>query len=166
MNLILSPSLGFFQSCQEVKILNAGINPFLCTCELRDFIQLEKYLKGKMVRWSYSYICEYPLNLKGTQLKDVYLPELFCNIVLLIVTILVVILVLKIDMAFCCHHFDLPWYLRMLRQWTQTWLMVKKTTQQRKRNVQFHLFISYSEHDSAWVKQSRERRWFCLHLLS
>lgn len=58
MNLILSPSLDFFQSCQEVKTLNARRNPFWCTCELRDFIQLEKYSESMMIGWSDSYICE------------------------------------------------------------------------------------------------------------
>lgn len=153
MNLILSSSLDFFQSCQEVKTLNAGRNPFRCTCELRDFIQLGKYSEGMMVGWSDSYICEYPSNLKGTQLKDVHLPEISCNTGLLIVTIVVIMLVLGMAVAFCCLHFDLPWYLRMLCQWTQTWLRVRKTTQEQlKRSVQFHVFISYSEHDSAWVK--------------
>ncbi|XP_062964498.1 toll-like receptor 10 [Cynocephalus volans] len=153
MNLILSPSLDFFHSCQEVKTLNAGGNPFRCTCELRDFIQLEKYSEGMMFGWSDSYICEYPLNLRGTQLKDVHLPELYCNTALLIVTIVVIMLVLGMAVAFCCHHFDLPWYLRMLGQWTQTWHWVTKTTQEQlKRNVQFHAFISYNEHDSPWVK--------------
>ncbi|KAL2780124.1 toll-like receptor 10 isoform b, partial [Daubentonia madagascariensis] len=153
MNLILSPSLDFFQSCQEVKTLNAGKNPFWCTCELKNFIQLEKYSKGMMLGWSDSYICEYPLNLKGTKLKDVHLPELSCNTAVLIVTIVVIMVVLGIAVAFCCLHFDLPWYLRMLGQWTQTWHRVRKTTQEQlKRNVQFHAFISYSEHDSLWVK--------------
>ncbi|XP_054438225.1 toll-like receptor 10 [Pteronotus mesoamericanus] len=152
MNLILSPSLDFFQSCSGVKTLNAGRNPFRCTCELRDFIQLEKYSKGMLVGWSDSYICEYPLSIRGTQLKDVYLPELSCNTALLIVTVTVIMLVLGTAVAFCCRYFDLLWYVRMLSQWTQTWHRVRKTTQQLKRNVQFHWFISYSEHDSAWVK--------------
>ncbi|XP_024429636.2 toll-like receptor 10 isoform X1 [Desmodus rotundus] len=152
MNLILSPSPNFFQSCPGVKTLNAGRNPFRCTCELRDFIQLEKYSKGMMVGWSDSYICEHPLNLKGTQLKDVYLPELSCNTALLVVTVVAVMLALGAAVAFCCHYFDLLWYVRMLGQWTRMWHRVRKTTQQLKRNVQFHLFISYSEPDSAWVK--------------
>ncbi|KAF6133348.1 toll like receptor 10 [Phyllostomus discolor] len=152
MNLILSPSPDFFQSCPGVKTLNAGGNPFRCTCELRDFIQLEQYSKGMMVGWSDSYICEYPLNLKGTRLKDVHLPELSCNTALLIVTIVAAMLVLGTAVAFCCRYFDLLWYVRMLGQWTQMWHRVRKTTRQLKRNAQFHLFISYSEHDSAWVK--------------
>ncbi|XP_021565444.1 toll-like receptor 10 [Carlito syrichta] len=153
MNLILSPSLDFSQSCQEVKTLNAGKNPFRCTCELRHFIQLEKYSQGMMVGWSDSYICEYPLNLKGMRLKDIHLSELSCNTALLIVTIVVIMLVPGVAVAFCCLHFDLPWYLRMLGQWARTQHRVRKTTQaQLKRNVEFHAFISYSEHDSSWVK--------------
>nr|AGT79981.1 toll-like receptor 10 [Sus scrofa] len=153
MNLILSPSVDFFQSCQEVKTLNAGGNPFRCTCELRDFIQLEKYSEGMMVGWSDPYICEYPLDLKGTQLKDVHLSELSCNIALLIVIIVIIMLVLGMAVALCCLRFDLPWYLRMLGQWARTWYRVRKTTQgQLKRNIQFHVFISFCEHDSAWVK--------------
>lgn len=41
----------------------------------------------------------------------------------------------------------------MLGQWMWMWHRVRKTTQrQLKRNVQLQVFISYSEHDSAWVK--------------
>ncbi|XP_058155637.1 toll-like receptor 10 isoform X1 [Dasypus novemcinctus] len=153
MNLILSPSLDFFQNCQQVRTLNAGRNPFRCTCELRDFIQLEKNSEGMMVGWSDSYICEYPLNLRGTQLKDVHLPELSCNTALLIVTIVVIMLTLGVAVAFCCVHFDFLWYLRMLCQWAKTWHEVRMTTQEQlKRNIQFHAFISYSEHNSLWVK--------------
>ncbi|XP_047421894.1 toll-like receptor 10 [Sciurus carolinensis] len=153
MNFILSPSLDFFHSCQEVKILNAGRNPFQCTCELRDFIQLEKYSAGMMVGWSESYVCEYPLDLKGTLLKDVDLSELSCNTALLVVTIVAIMLVLVVTVAFCCLRLDLPWYLRMLGQWAQTWHRVRRTAQEQlKRSVHFHAFISYSEHDSLWVK--------------
>ncbi|KAM6150270.1 toll-like receptor 10 [Erethizon dorsatum] len=152
MNLILSPSLEFFQSCQEVKTLNAGKNPFRCTCELRSFIQLEKYSKGMRVGWPDSYVCEYPLNLKGTLLKDVYLSELSCNTALFIVTIAVLLLILVMSVAVCFFHFDVPWYLRMLAQWMQTWHRVRKAAQEQpRRNVQFHAFISYSAHDSLWV---------------
>ncbi|XP_004459433.1 toll-like receptor 10 isoform X2 [Dasypus novemcinctus] len=143
----------FFQNCQQVRTLNAGRNPFRCTCELRDFIQLEKNSEGMMVGWSDSYICEYPLNLRGTQLKDVHLPELSCNTALLIVTIVVIMLTLGVAVAFCCVHFDFLWYLRMLCQWAKTWHEVRMTTQEQlKRNIQFHAFISYSEHNSLWVK--------------
>ena len=106
-----------------------------------------------MVGWSDSYICEYPLSLKGTLLKDVHLPEISCNTGVLVFTVVVIMLVLGMAGAFCCFRFDLPWYLRMLHQRTQTWLRVRKTTQEQlKRSVRFRVCISYSEHESAWVK--------------
>ncbi|XP_005392054.1 PREDICTED: toll-like receptor 10 [Chinchilla lanigera] len=153
MNLILSSSREFFQSCQEVKTLNAGKNPFQCTCELRNFIRLEKHSVGMMVGWPDSYICEYPLNLKGTLLEDVYLSELSCNTALLIVTAVVLLLVVVMPVAVCFLHFDVPWYLRMLGQWMQTWHRARKAAQEQlRRNVQFHAFISYSARDSLWVR--------------
>ncbi|XP_048220415.1 toll-like receptor 10 [Perognathus longimembris pacificus] len=151
MNLIVSPSLDFFQSCHKIKTLNAGKNPFRCTCDLREFIQFEKHSEDVMVGWSDSYTCEYPLNLKGTHLKDVYLPELSCNITLLIITIVAIMLVLGAMIAFFCLHFDLFWYVRMLGQWTQHRAR-KARREQPERNAQFHAFISYTEHDSLWVK--------------
>ncbi|XP_012864461.1 PREDICTED: toll-like receptor 10 isoform X1 [Dipodomys ordii] len=151
MNLIVSPSLDFFQSCHKIKTLNAGKNPFRCTCDLKEFIHFEKRSEGVVVGWSDSYTCEYPLSLKGTHLKDVYLPELSCNIALLVVTIMAIMLVLGVAMAFCCLRFDLLWYVRMLGQWTQH--KARKTRQEQpERHAQFHVFISYSEHDSPWVK--------------
>uniref|UniRef100_A0A8B9N3L1 Toll-like receptor 1LB n=1 Tax=Accipiter nisus TaxID=211598 RepID=A0A8B9N3L1_9AVES len=43
MNLILTPSADFFQSCPQVRELQAGRNPFKCSCELQDFIRLERH---------------------------------------------------------------------------------------------------------------------------
>lgn len=108
-----------------------------------------------MVGWSDSYICEYPSNLKGTQLKDVHLPgNILGNTGLLIVTIVVIMLVLGVAVAFSRSTSDFQVSgISGCGQWTQTWLRVRKTTQEQlKRSVQFHVFISYSEHDSAWVK--------------
>ncbi|XP_004579214.2 toll-like receptor 10 [Ochotona princeps] len=154
MNLLFSPSLNFLQSCQEVKTLNVGKNPFWCTCDLRDFIQFGKYSEGMVVGWSDLYICEYPLNLKGTQLKDVYLPEFSCNTVLFIVTLVIIVLMLGIAVAFSCLRLDLPWYLRMLGQWVHIRLRAAEAAQEPKRTVKFHAFIAYSEHDSLWVKNA------------
>ncbi|XP_055981543.1 toll-like receptor 10 [Sorex fumeus] len=152
MNSVLSPSLDFFRSCQAVKTLKAGRNPFHCTCELRDFIRQGKDSESILVEWPDSYICEYPLGLKGTRLKDAHLPELLCNTALLMVTIATVVLVVGLAVTLCCLRFDMPGYFRMLYQWTRIYHRVRRIRQQQTRNVQFHVFISYSEHDSAWVK--------------
>ncbi|XP_027528936.1 toll-like receptor 6, partial [Neopelma chrysocephalum] len=153
MNLILTPSADFFQSCPRVKELQAGNNPFKCSCELQDFIRVERQSGGKLFGWPSAYVCEYPEGLQGTELKDFHLSELACNTTLLLVTALLLTLVLVAVVAFLCIYLDVPWYVRMTWQWTQTkrraWHNHPK---EQETALQFHAFISYSEHDALWVK--------------
>ncbi|NWS61430.1 TLR6 protein, partial [Chunga burmeisteri] len=153
MNLILTPSADFFQSCPRIRELQAGHNPFKCSCELQDFVRLERQSGGKLAGWPAAYMCEYPEDLRGTQLKDFHLTELACNTVLLLVTALVLTLVLVAVVAFLCIYLDVPWYLRMTWQWTQTKRRAWHNHPEEQETVlQFHAFISYSERDSLWVK--------------
>ncbi|NXJ01059.1 TLR1 protein, partial [Psophia crepitans] len=153
MNLVLTPSAGFFQSCPRVRELQAGHNPFKCSCELQDFVRLEKQSGGKLFDWPAAYMCEYPEDLRGMHLKDFHLSELACNTMLLLVTALLLTLVLVAVVAFLCIYLDVPWYVRMTWQWTQTkrraW---HNNPEERETVLQFHAFISYSERDSLWVK--------------
>nr|QIX11782.1 toll-like receptor 1 type 2 [Pavo cristatus] len=152
-NLILTPSADFFESCPSVKELQAGQNPFKCSCELQDFLRVERQSGGKLSGWPEAYVCKYPEDLSGTQLKDFHLTELACNTTLLLVTALLLTLVLVAVVAFLCIYLDVPWYVRMLWQWTQTkrraW---HDCSEERETALQFHAFISYSERDSLWVK--------------
>ncbi|NXE06251.1 TLR1 protein, partial [Lophotis ruficrista] len=153
MNLILTPPADFFQSCPRVRELQAGHNPFKCSCELQAFIRLERRSGGKLFGWPAAYVCEYPEDLRGTQLKDFHLSELACNTVLLLVTALLLTLVLVAVVAFLCIYLDVPWYVRMTWQWTQTKRRAWHNHPEEQETVlQFHAFISYSEHDSLWVK--------------
>ncbi|NXN74411.1 TLR1 protein, partial [Himantopus himantopus] len=153
MNSILTPSADFFQSCPRIRELQAGHNPFKCSCELQDFIRLERRSGGKLFGWPAAYVCEYPEDLRGTQLKDFHLTELACNTTLLLVTALLLTLVLVAVVAFLCIYLDVPWYMRMTWQWTQTkrraW---HNHPEEQETGLQFHAFISYSERDSLWVK--------------
>ncbi|KAM6313437.1 toll-like receptor 1 [Aegotheles albertisi] len=153
MNSILTPPADFFQSCPRVRELQAGQNPFKCSCELQDFIRLERQSGGKLAGWPVAYVCEYPENLRGTQLKDFHLSELACNTTLLLVTALLLTLVLVAVVAFLCIYLDVPWYVRMTWQWTQTKRRARHNhPEEQETALQFHAFISYSEHDSLWVK--------------
>ncbi|KAM9028076.1 toll-like receptor 1 isoform 1-T2 [Ara ararauna] len=153
MNLILTPSADFFQSCPRVRELQAGKNPFKCSCELRDFIRGERQSGGRLFGWPVAYLCEYPEDLKGTQLKDFHLSELACNTVLLLVTALLLTLLLVAVVAFLCIYLDVPWYVRMTWQWTQTKRRAWHSHPAEQETVlQFHAFISYSERDALWVK--------------
>ncbi|NWX25079.1 TLR1 protein, partial [Aegotheles bennettii] len=153
MNSILTPPADFFQSCPRVRELQAGQNPFKCSCDLQDFIRLERQSGGKLAGWPVAYVCEYPENLRGTQLKDFHLSELACNTTLLLVTALLLTLVLVAVVAFLCIYLDVPWYVRMMWQWTQTKRRARHNhPEEQETALQFHAFISYSEHDSLWVK--------------
>ncbi|NXG16363.1 TLR1 protein, partial [Grallaria varia] len=153
MNLILTPSADFFQSCPGVRELQAGRNPFKCSCELQDFIHLERQAGGKLFGWPSAYVCEYPEGLRGTELKDFHLSELACNTTLLLVTALLLTLVLVAVVAFLCIFLDVPWYVRMTWQWTQTKRRAWHDHPKEQETVlQFHAFISYSERDALWVK--------------
>ncbi|XP_064918692.1 toll-like receptor 1 isoform X2 [Columba livia] len=153
MNLILTPSADFFQSCPRVRELQAGHNPFKCSCELQDFLRLERRSGGKLAGWPAAYLCEYPSALRGTQLKDFHLSELACNTALLLVTALLLTLVLVAVVAFLCIYLDVPWYVRMTWQWTQTKRRAWHSRPEGQETVlQFHAFVSYSERDALWVK--------------
>ncbi|NXT83210.1 TLR1 protein, partial [Zapornia atra] len=153
MNSILTPSADFFQRCPRVRELQAGQNPFKCSCELQEFIRVERQSGGRLFGWPAAYTCEYPEDLRGTQLKDFHLSELACNTTLLLVTALLLTLVLVAVVAFLCIYLDVPWYVRMTWQWTQTkrraW---HSSPEEQERVLQFHAFVSYSERDSQWVK--------------
>ncbi|NWW40474.1 TLR1 protein, partial [Panurus biarmicus] len=153
MNSILTPSADFFQSCPRVRELQAGHNPFKCSCELQAFIGLERRSGGKLFGWPAAYVCEYPQGLRGTELKDFHLSRLACNTALLLVTALLLTLLLVAAVAFLCIRLDVPWYVRMTWQWTQTkrraW---HDPAGDRGAALQFHAFVSYSERDSLWVK--------------
>ncbi|XP_074003510.1 toll-like receptor 1 [Numenius arquata] len=153
MNLILTPSADFFQSCPRVRELQGGRNPFKCSCELQDFVQLERRSGGKLFGWPGAYVCEYPEELRGRRLEDFHLAELACNTTLLLVTALLLTLVLVAVVAFLCIYLDVPWYVRMTWQWTQTKRRAWHNQPEEPEGVlQFHAFISYSERDALWVK--------------
>ncbi|XP_059529335.1 toll-like receptor 1 [Myotis daubentonii] len=170
-NSISHPSAHFFQSCQKIRSINAGNNPFQCTCELREFIRSIGQVSSEVVEgWPDSYKCDYPESYKGTLLKDFHVSPLSCNTALLIATIGVTGLVLAVAVTVLCVYFDLPWYLRMVCQWTQTRHRARNTPLHKlQRTLQFHAFISYSGHDSAWVKNEllpnleKEDIRICLH---
>ncbi|XP_028717575.1 toll-like receptor 1 isoform X1 [Peromyscus leucopus] len=153
-NLVSYPSADFFQSCQKIRSISAGNNPFRCTCELREFVKNIGRVSGEVVEgWPDSYTCDSPESAKGTLLQDFHMSALSCDTVLLIVTIGVTLLLLAAIVAFLCLRFDLPWYLRMAFQWTQTRHRARNIPiEELQRNFQFHAFISYSGHDSTWVK--------------
>ncbi|XP_004608122.2 toll-like receptor 6 [Sorex araneus] len=170
-NAISNPAADFFQNCQKIRSLRAGNNPFQCTCELREFIQRVGQAPRAVVEdWPASYTCDYPESAKGTPLQDFRVSQLSCSPSLLLATVVGTVLVWAIGTTVLCVYFDVPWYLRMVCQWTQTRRRARNVDlEELQRALQFHAFISYSGHDSAWVKSEllpnleKEDIRVCLH---
>ncbi|KAJ7326666.1 hypothetical protein JRQ81_016425 [Phrynocephalus forsythii] len=152
-NSVISQSSEFFQSCRNLQTLKGGYNPFKCSCELRHFINLEKQGSLELVDWPESYMCKYPEVLRGVPLSEFYISELLCNKPLLVTVVLIITMILLFAVLVICIRFDIPWYLKMIWQWSQVKHRIwKSKPEDMLRNVQFHAFVSYSEHDSDWVK--------------
>ncbi|XP_053314058.1 LOW QUALITY PROTEIN: toll-like receptor 1 [Spea bombifrons] len=154
-NSIHTPSVVFLQRCGYVKAISAGHNPFQCNCEIREFVDTERKTPGKLVGWPKFYKCAYPDDVKGILIKDFYLPEISCNIYILLATVLSTAVALLACLVFSCVYFDLPWYIRMLLQWAQTKQRVRNIDlEEVQKSKRFHAFISYSQEDSVWVQNA------------
>ncbi|KAK9399184.1 toll-like receptor 6 [Crotalus adamanteus] len=59
----------------------------------------------------------------------------------------------KSVVAFLCIRFDIPWYFKMIWGWSQVKRRIwKNKSEDISENIQYHAFVSYSEHDAHWVK--------------
>ncbi|KAK9518047.1 hypothetical protein VZT92_023375 [Zoarces viviparus] len=162
-NSLHAPSMTKLDSCPKLKTLDVSYNPFTCTCALRSFIRLgiksekkESHTGIELLNWPLGYYCTYPEAFRDFALKDISIPEVSCNIGLLATTILCPAVIVIIAVVVLCHRLDAPWYMRMIWQWTRA----KHRTRMRHVRpeelvgVEFHAFVSYSQHDADWVQNS------------
>ncbi|KAG8591675.1 hypothetical protein GDO81_000263 [Engystomops pustulosus] len=151
------PSPESLKNCSRLKEINMGNNPFHCYCEVKIFIKEGNKSPGKFIGWPDDYVCERPDDIKGVKLKDFYLPDMYCNVFIL-VPVIVVPIIVGLLLAFClCKYFDVPWFLKMGGQWVRTKQRTKHSKngyQELRRDFSFHAFISYSEKDASWVKHT------------
>ena len=160
-NSIHAPSVNKLESCSKLKTLDVSHNPFICTCTLRSFISLgiksekRKSQTGiELLSWPLDYYCTYPEAVKHSTLKDISIPEVSCNVGLLAATILCPAVVVIIAVVTLCHHLDGPWYMGMIWQWTRAKhrARMRQVRPEDLVGVEFHAFVSYSQHDADWVQ--------------
>ncbi|XP_069833616.1 toll-like receptor 1 [Dendropsophus ebraccatus] len=156
-NLLPYPSNEALKNCSGLKHINMGNNPFHCFCEMNRFINERIKSPGKFLGWPDDYVCERPDNLKGIKLKDFYLPEMYCN-VFIMVPVIVVPIIVGLILVFClCKYLDIPWFCKMVWQLVRTKhrsRSSKKGYQELRREFSFHAFVSYSENDASWVRNT------------
>ncbi|CAB1450459.1 unnamed protein product [Pleuronectes platessa] len=162
-NSLHAPSVNRLETCPELRTLDVSYNPFTCTCALRSFIRLgiESERKNshrgiELLRWPGEYYCTYPEDVRDTILKDIWIQEITCNVGVLAATILCPAVVVILVVMTLCHRLDIPWYMGMIWQWTRAKHRAR-TRQVRPEDligVEFHAFVSYSQHDTDWVHDS------------
>lgn len=162
-NSIHAPSVKNLESCPEINTLDVSNNPYTCTCALRGFISLgvqaerQKNHTGlELLSWPGGYSCTYPEDFRGSELNMISIPEVSCSVGLLVTVILVPSVVTIVAVLTLCHRLDLPWYVRMIWQWTRAKHRAR-TGHVRAEDllgVQFHAFVSYSQRDADWVHNS------------
>ncbi|XP_040903584.1 toll-like receptor 1 [Toxotes jaculatrix] len=159
-NSLHAPSVSMLESCPKLKTLDVSYNPFTCTCALRSFrslgIKAEKkksHTGTELLGWPSDYYCTYPEDVRDSTLKDIWIPEITCDVGILAATILCTSVVLIVAIATLCHRLDLPWYMGMIWKWTRA--KHRARTQVRPEDlvgVEFHAFVSYSQRDAEWVQ--------------
>lgn len=159
-NSLHAPSVNQLKSCPKLRTLDVSFNPFTCTCSLRSFISLgikseqnESHTGLELLGWPFEYHCTYPEVVRNSTLKHISIPEVSCSISLLAATILCPAVALIIAVMTLCHRMDVPWYFGMIWQWTRAKHRARSRQVQPEdlEGVEFHAFVSYSQHDANWV---------------
>ncbi|XP_078116804.1 toll-like receptor 1 [Sander vitreus] len=160
-NSLHAPSVNNLESCLKLKTLDVSYNPFACTCALSSFISLgiksekkKSQAKIKLLSWPLDYYCTYPEAVRDTTLKEISFAEVSCNVFLLAAAILCPAVVMIIAVVTLCHRLDVPWYMGMIWQWTRAKhrARMRHVRPEDLVGVEFHAFVSYSQHDADWVK--------------
>lgn len=160
-NSLHAPSVGNLDTCPKLKTLDISHNPFTCICHLRQFKNLgssseRNQTKIKLLSWPSGYYCLYPEELRNTTLKEASIPEITCNTGLLAATILCPAVFTIIAIVSVCHRLDVPWYMGMIWQWTKAKHRARRQNLQAEdlEGVEFHAFVSFSQHNADWVHNS------------
>ncbi|XP_077136024.1 toll-like receptor 1 [Ranitomeya variabilis] len=149
------PSPESLQNCSGLKQINIGNNPFHCFCEIKKFLNERRKSPGKFIGWPDAYLCERPDDVRGMRLSDFYLPDMYCNVFIMVPVIVVPIIIGLFLIFGLCKYFDVPWFFKMIWQLLRTKQRTRKSKkgyQELKKDFSFHAFISYSENDASWVK--------------
>ncbi|XP_072530061.1 toll-like receptor 1 [Salminus brasiliensis] len=134
----------------SLKALQVGNNPFVCDCDILWFVTVLN--KTLLPDWPFDYTCSSPTSHAGTNLQSYQPDKLSCRPGLQAAVVLSVLTVTVAALGITFYACDGVWYAKML--WV--WIRVKRRRSKhadRLLNATFHYhaFISYSQHDSAWV---------------
>lgn len=150
-NAITFISQNAMKGLPGLKTLKAGHNPFSCDCD--SFWFLKALNKSLLPDWPQDYTCGAPPLFSGKLLVKYKLGWLSCQPGLQVAVVLPILLSVGTAVAITFYACDGVWYTKML--WM--WIRVKRRSCKRHDRLlnatfRYHAFISYSQHDSAWVE--------------
>ncbi|XP_026858041.2 toll-like receptor 1 [Electrophorus electricus] len=134
----------------SLETLKAGNNPFVCNCDSFWFVTV--FNKSLLPDWPLDYTCSTPQSQAGKYLESYQQDKFSCMPGLQAAVALPVVIVITVALGIIFYAFDGIWYTKML--WV--WIRVKRCSSKRadrlmNASFRYHAFISYSQHDSAWV---------------
>uniref|UniRef100_A0A8C5WX00 TIR domain-containing protein n=1 Tax=Laticauda laticaudata TaxID=8630 RepID=A0A8C5WX00_LATLA len=140
-----------FVHLTNLKILTVQGKHFFCNCELYWFANTYLANPQMQINGQESLFCGFPKKKRGLLLQNSRLTMLHCSLGLQIgITVIVVILIMSI-ISVLCWHFDGPWYLKMGWYWCKA---KRKQYEKRPEHKIYDAFISYSENDASWIKET------------
>ncbi|XP_012696789.2 toll-like receptor 6 [Clupea harengus] len=149
-NAIAYISEGVLDGLPKLETLVAGKNPFSCTCDSYWFVTAMN--KSLLPDWPLDYSCSTPPSYADTSLVNFKPGNLSCHPWLQAVVSFSVLTVIIAVFAIVFHVCDGVWYTKMLWVWIRVKRRARKGEDRLlKGSFNYHAFISYSQHDSAWV---------------
>ncbi|XP_034283271.1 toll-like receptor 13 [Pantherophis guttatus] len=140
-----------FLPLTNLKILTIQGKHFFCNCELYWFANTYLVDPQMQINGRESLYCGFPRKRQGLLLQNNHLTMLHCSLGIQIgITVVVVILIMSI-ISVLCWHFDGPWYLKMGWYWCKA---KRKQYEKRPEHKIYDAFISYSENDASWTKET------------
>ncbi|XP_013913838.1 PREDICTED: toll-like receptor 1 [Thamnophis sirtalis] len=140
-----------FLPLTNLKILTVQGKHYFCNCELYWFANTYFANPQIQINGQESFFCGFPRKMRGLLLQNNQLTMLRCSLGLQIgITVIVVILIMSI-ISILCWQFDGPWHLKMGWYWCKA---KRKQYEKRPEHKIYDAFISYSENDASWTKET------------
>ncbi|KAM6309372.1 LOW QUALITY PROTEIN: toll-like receptor 2 [Podargus strigoides] len=143
---------GSFVNAPRLVSLEAGNNPYHCTCDLHLFLE-DTRRRGQptLTDWPHNWTCYHPEPLLDTPVAAYAPRPLECDVPALVAVAVASTAAAVAACAALCWKLDAGWYLRA------TFQLVRAKYGGRRagtgRRCSYHAFISYSRADAAWVRR-------------